>query len=198
MGLWALQTACAQLEAWASDAVMGQLDVSVNVCAMQLLDGDFVSQVLGVLKRHHVQPARLKLELTESVLLHDVDDTIVKMRELKSRGVGFSLDDFGTGYSSLAYLKRLPLDQLKIDRSFVNDMVTKPHDAAIVHTIIELGRSLGLTVISEGVETRAQCELLKHMGCQAFQGRLFGMPMTADELRKIAVAKPPVMRVSKV
>jgi diguanylate cyclase (GGDEF)-like protein/PAS domain S-box-containing protein len=198
MGLWALQTACAQLEAWASDAVMGKLDVSVNVCAMQLLDGDFVSQVLDVLKRHHVQPARLKLELTESVLLHDVDDTIAKMRELKSRGVGFSLDDFGTGYSSLAYLKRLPLDQLKIDRSFVNDMVTKPHDAAIVHTIIELGRSLGLTVISEGVETRAQCELLTHMGCQAFQGRLFGMPMTADELRKIAVAKPPVMRVSKV
>ena len=189
MGLWALQTACAQLEAWADDTVMGQLDVSVNVCALQLLDADFVTQVLDVLKRHHVQPARLKLELTESVLLHDVDDTIAKMRELKSQGVGFSLDDFGTGYSSLAYLKRLPLDQLKIDRSFVNDMVTKPHDAAIAHTIIELGRNLGLTVISEGVETRAQCELLTHMGCQAFQGRLFGMPMTADELRKMTVAR---------
>ena len=189
MGLWALQTACAQLEAWAADAVMGKLNVSVNVCALQLLDADFVSQVLGVLKRHHVQPARLKLELTESVLLHDVDDTIAKMRELKSHGVGFSLDDFGTGYSSLAYLKRLPLDQLKIDRSFVNDMIAKPHDAAIVHTIIDLGRSLGLTVISEGVETRAQGELLTHMGCQAFQGRLFGMPMTADELRALAVAR---------
>jgi diguanylate cyclase (GGDEF)-like protein/PAS domain S-box-containing protein len=198
MGLWALQTACAQLEAWASDAVMGQLNVSVNVCAMQLLDGEFVSQVLGVLKRHHVQPARLKLELTESVLLHDVDDTIAKMRELKSRGVGFSLDDFGTGYSSLAYLKRLPLDQLKIDRSFVSDMVTKPHDAAIVHTIIDLGRSLGLTVISEGVETRAQRELLTHMGCQAFQGRLFGMPMAAGELRAMAVATQPEARVSQV
>ena len=198
MGLWALQTACAQLEAWTTDAVMGKLDVSVNVCALQLLDADFVSQVLGVLKRYRVQPARLKLELTESVLMHDVDDTIAKMRELKSRGVGFSLDDFGTGYSSLAYLKRLPLDQLKIDRSFVNDMVTKPHDAAIVHTIIELGRSLGLTVISEGVETRAQCDLLAHMGCQAFQGRLFGMPMTADELRVMAVATQPEARLSQV
>jgi diguanylate cyclase (GGDEF)-like protein/PAS domain S-box-containing protein len=198
IGLWALQTACAQLEAWALDAVMGKLDLSVNVCALQLLDADFVAQVIGMLQRHCVRPARLKLELTESVLLHDVDDTIAKMRELKSRGVGFSLDDFGTGYSSLAYLKRLPLDQLKIDRSFVNDMVTKPHDAAIVHTIIELGRSLGLTVISEGVETRAQCELLTHMGCQAFQGRLFGMPMTADELRKIAVAKHSAALVGKV
>jgi len=198
MGLWALQTACAQIEAWSVDAVMCRIDVSVNVCALQLLDADFVSQVLGVIKCHHVQPARLKLELTESVLLHDVDDTIAKMRELKSRGVGFSLDDFGTGYSSLAYLKRLPLDQLKIDRSFVNDMVNKPHDAAIVHTIIELGRSLGLTVISEGVEARAQCELLTHMGCQAFQGRLFGMPMTADELRAMAVATHNAARVSQV
>jgi EAL domain-containing protein (putative c-di-GMP-specific phosphodiesterase class I) len=151
-----------------------------------------VPQVLALVHRHGVNPARLKLELTESVLLHDVDDTIAKMRELKANGVGFSLDDFGTGYSSLAYLKRLPLDQLKVDRSFVRDMLNKPHDAAIVRTIVELGVSLGLKVIAEGVETRSQCELLSHLGCQGFQGRLFGMAMSPDELSVLANSEPPV------
>jgi diguanylate cyclase (GGDEF)-like protein/PAS domain S-box-containing protein len=192
LGQWALDAACAQLALWRDDAVLGQLTVAVNVCSLQLLDHDFVAQVLAVVQRHGVNPARLKFELTESVLLHDVDDTIAKMRELQSHGVGFSLDDFGTGYSSLAYLKRLPLDQLKIDRSFVRDMLNKPHDAAIVRTIVELGVSLGLTVVAEGVETVSQCEVLAHLGCQGFQGRLFGMPMSPDELRALANSEPPV------
>ncbi len=192
LGQWALDAACAQLALWSGDAVLGQLSLAVNVCSLQLLDHDFVAQVLAVVERHGVNAARLKLELTESVLLHDVDDTIAKMRELKAHGVGFSLDDFGTGYSSLAYLKRLPLDQLKIDRSFVHDMLNKPHDAAIVRTIVELGVSLGLSVVAEGVETRSQCELLTHLGCSGFQGRLFGMPMSADELSQLANSEPPV------
>ncbi len=192
LGHWALDAACAQLARWSGDAVLGELNLAVNVCAMQLLDDEFVPQVLALVHRHGVNPARLKLELTESVLLHDVDDTIAKMRELKSHGVGFSLDDFGTGYSSLAYLKRLPLDQLKIDRSFVRDMLDKPHDAAIVRTIVELGVSLGLTVVAEGVETRSQRDLLTHLGCQAFQGRLFGMAMSPDELSLLANSEPPV------
>ena len=192
LGQWALDAACAQLALWRDDAVLGQLNLAVNVCAMQLLDHDFVAQVLAVVQRHGVNPARLKFELTESVLLHDVDDTIAKMGELKAHGVGFSLDDFGTGYSSLAYLKRLPLDQLKIDRSFVRDMLNKPHDAAIVRTIVELGVSLGLTVVAEGVETASQCEVLAHLGCQGFQGRLFGMPMSPDELCVLANSEPPV------
>jgi diguanylate cyclase (GGDEF)-like protein/PAS domain S-box-containing protein len=192
LGQWALDAACAQLALWRDDAVLGKLNLAVNVSALQLLDAEFVPQVLAAVRAHGVNATRLKLELTESVLLHDVDDTIAKMRELKAHGVGFSLDDFGTGYSSLAYLKRLPLDQLKIDRSFVHDMLNKPHDAAIVRTIVELGVSLGLTVVSEGVETGSQRELLTHLGCHGFQGRLFGMPMSADELSRLANSEAAV------
>lgn len=186
LGHWALETACAQLRLWAADPVLGGLRLSVNVCAHQIHAPGFVDQVMGVVERHQVDPKLLKLELTESVLLHDIDDTITKMAELKARGLGFALDDFGTGYSSLSYLRRLPLDQLKADRSFVREMLTHAQDAAIVRTVIDLGRSLDLTVIAEGVETEAQRQLLAGYGCQGFQGHLFGAPMPLDEFERLA------------
>jgi diguanylate cyclase (GGDEF)-like protein len=186
LGRWALDTACAQLKVWSRDPALARLHLAVNVCAHQIRDPDFVQQVMSVVERHGADPTRLKLELTESVLLHDVDDTIAKMNELKARGVGFALDDFGAGYSSLSYLRRLPLEQLKADRSFVHEMLTHASDAVIVRTIIDLGRSLNLTVIAEGVETEAQYQQLARYGCQGFQGHLFGLPMPIDELDRLA------------
>jgi EAL domain-containing protein (putative c-di-GMP-specific phosphodiesterase class I) len=138
--------------------------------------------VLAIIDGTGVNPMKLKLELTESLLLDDVEDVIAKMTALKAVGIGFSLDDFGTGYSSLSYLKRLPLDQLKIDRSFVRDVLTDPNDAAIARTIVALAQSMGLAVIAEGVETEAQREFLAANGCTAFQGYLFGRPMPAEDL----------------
>jgi EAL domain-containing protein (putative c-di-GMP-specific phosphodiesterase class I) len=156
----------------------------MNVSTRQLRDERFVPLVLAVLDRSGANAARLKLELTETVMLDNLADTIAKMNSLRARGVSFSLDDFGTGYASLAYLKRLPLEQLKIDRSFVHEMLTNPHDAAIARTIVDLGRSLGLTVIAEGVETREQHDMLAGFGCHVFQGYLFGRPAPAPALRQ--------------
>ncbi len=176
-----LETACAQLVAWEALPKMCHLTVAVNVSARQFRHGDFVDQVLAMIDSTGVNPQKLKLELTESLLLDDVEDTISKMTVLKARGVGFSLDDFGTGYSSLSYLKRLPLDQLKIDQSFVRDVLTDPNDAAIARTIVALAQSMGLAVIAEGVETEAQREFLAANGCTAYQGFLFGRPMPQEE-----------------
>ena len=148
----------------------------------QFRQADFVEQLLQVLEQTGANPERLKLELTESLLLADVEDVIARMQQLRERGVGFSLDDFGTGYSSLSYLKRLPLDQLKIDQSFVRDVLTDPNDAAIACTIVALAQSLGLDVVAEGVETQGQREFLLRNGCQQFQGYLFGRPGPADLL----------------
>ena len=130
-------------------------------------------------------PRLLKLELTESLLLHDVEDSILKMQALRTLGVGFSLDDFGTGYSSLSYLKRLPLDQLKIDQSFVRDVLTDPNDAAIARTVVALGTSLGLRVIAEGVETEAQREFLERHHCHAWQGFLLSPPVAVAEFEAL-------------
>lgn len=141
---------------------------------------DWARLIRTALDRNGANPLRLKLELTESLLLEDVEGIISKMGDLKAMGVGFALDDFGTGYSSLSYLKRLPLDQLKIDRSFVHDVLTDPNDAAIAGTIVALGRSLGLSVIAEGVEEQAQRDLLAEKGCHAYQGYLFGRPVAAE------------------
>ncbi|TNC99442.1 MAG: PAS/PAC sensor-containing diguanylate cyclase/phosphodiesterase [Gallionellaceae bacterium] len=180
IGLWVLQAACAQLNAWQNDALTRDLTLAVNVSARQLRQPDFVSQVQRTLLTSGAKPSSLKLELTESTVLENVDDTIAKMREIKILGVNFSMDDFGTGYSSLQYLKRLPLDQIKIDRSFVSDITSDPNDAAIVQTIIAMTRALGLNVIAEGVETTEQLEFLNLRGCHAFQGYLFGKPVPIE------------------
>ena len=177
IGLWVLQTACAQLKEWQNDALTRDLTLAVNVSAKQFRQPDFVAQVQRVLQESGAKPSHLKLELTESTVLENVEDTISKMRELKLLGVSFSMDDFGTGYSSLQYLKRLPLDQIKIDQSFVRDIATDPNDAAIVQTIIAMTEALGLNVIAEGVETEEQREFLDMHGCHAFQGYLFSKPM---------------------
>jgi len=177
IGEWVLQQACAQLSAWAERAPTRHLELAVNVSARQFRCPDFVPQVCRALKQSGAPANRLVLELTESLVLHDVADTVAKMQALRRHGVRFALDDFGTGYSSLAHLKRLPLHQLKIDRSFVEDIVSAPDDAAIVQTIIGMARNLGLSVIAEGVETLAQRHALQHLDCQVFQGFLFGLPL---------------------
>ncbi|MEO8332404.1 MAG: EAL domain-containing protein, partial [Gallionella sp.] len=185
IGLWVLQTACVQLRAWQHEALTRDLTLAVNVSARQFRQDDFVKQVQRILVESGAKPGLLKLELTESTVLENVQDTISKMRELKLLGVTFSMDDFGTGYSSLQYLKRLPLDQIKIDQSFVRDIASDPNDAAIVQTIIAMTEVLGLNVIAEGVETEAQREFLDSHGCHAFQGYLYSKPIPADEFEKI-------------
>jgi len=177
IGRWVLETACAQLSAWAQRPDTAHLTLAVNVSARQFHQSDFVSQVLATLDNHNTPAGMLKLELTESMLVSNMDDIIEKMTTLKSRGVGFALDDFGTGYSSLSYLKQLPLDQLKIDQGFVRDILTDPNDAAIAKMVIALADSLGLAVIAEGVETEAQRDFLAHHGCHAYQGYLFSRPL---------------------
>ena len=184
LGQWVLETACAQLVAWSDSPFTRQVFVSVNVSVRQFRQPDFVEQVLHTLNVTGANPARLKLELTESLLLSDVEDIIARMEHLRRYGVGFTLDDFGTGYSSLSYLKRLPLDQIKIDQSFVRDLQTDPNDAAIVRTILALAHSLDLEVVAEGVETTGQLEFLQRHGCKAFQGYLFGRPMPAELLER--------------
>jgi diguanylate cyclase (GGDEF)-like protein/PAS domain S-box-containing protein len=181
LGDWVLQTACRQLAAWARRPETASLGVSVNVSSRQFRHPDFVGQVLQVISDTGADPYKLTLELTESLLVEDMESTIEKMTLLKARGVGFSLDDFGTGYSSLAYLKRLPLDQLKIDQSFVRDVLTDPNGAAIARTIVALAESLGLAVIAEGVETEAQRTLLAQHGCRAYQGYLFSRPLPIEQ-----------------
>jgi len=177
LGDWVLRTACAQLAAWARDPLLAPLRLAVNISPRQFSQSDFVAQVLAAIAGSGADPHRLELELTESLLLQDVEGTIAKMTQLKAYGLDFSLDDFGTGYSSLSYLKRLPLDQLKIDQSFVRDVLLDPNDAAIARTIVALGTSLGLRVIAEGVETEAQRAFLQRHGCTAWQGYLFSKPV---------------------
>ncbi|MGB9093486.1 MAG: EAL domain-containing protein, partial [Gallionella sp.] len=181
IGHWVLETACARLKEWEQDALMRGLVVAVNVSAKQFRQPDFVDQVKSVVQHHGIDPARLKLELTEGMLLENIEETIATMNALNELGVKFSLDDFGTGYSSLQYLKRLPLDQIKIDQSFVRDVTSDPNDAAIVQTIIAMAETLGLDVVAEGVETRAQFEFLELRGCNRFQGYLFGRPVPIEQ-----------------
>lgn len=185
IGLWVMEAACQQLKQWEARAETRDLMMAVNVSARQFRQPDFVKQIHATLAATQANPRRLKLELTESMVLDNVQDTIDKMTSLKALGVQFAMDDFGMGYSSLAYLKRLPLNQVKIDRSFVRDIVTDPNDAAIVQTIIAMAGALGLDVVAEGVETDAQLDFLKAQGCHIFQGYLFSMPTPMADFERL-------------
>lgn len=186
LGHWVMESACTQLALWAGQPDLAPLTVAVNVSVQQFREAGFVAKVLAVLSQTGANPNRLKLELTESLLVDNVEDIIEKMHLLKARGVGFSLDDFGTGYSSLSYLKQLPLDQLKIDQTFVRDVLVDPNDAAIAKTIVALAQSLGLGVIAEGVETQAQRDFLANAGCYAYQGYFFSRPLPLDGFEEFA------------
>jgi diguanylate cyclase (GGDEF)-like protein len=181
IGQWVLDTACRQLSIWQQDPDTRDLTLSVNVSAKQFHEANFISNFMMTIQQYRINPACLKLELTESLLLDDIDATIAKIRSLREIGIQFSLDDFGTGYSSLQYLKKLPLNQLKIDKSFVDNLITDTNDRAIVRTIIAMADSLGLCVIAEGVETKEQQQHLLSEGCNHYQGYLFGKPLPIDE-----------------
>ena len=181
LGQWVLEAACGQLAVWAEQPGTQDLTLAVNVSARQFRQSNFVEQVLSTVNQFGAKPHKLKLELTESMLVDNVDDIIEKMATLKAHGVSFSMDDFGTGYSSLSYLKLLPIDQLKIDRSFVRDVLTDTNDAAIARTIVALGQSLGLSVIAEGVETQSQRDFLAANGCTFYQGYFFSRPLPLSE-----------------
>lgn len=186
LGIWVLETACIQLASWEAQPEMAELTLAVNVSAKQFRQADFVDQVSAVLERTGANPYKLKLELTESLLVSNVEDIIIKMATLKAKGVSFSLDDFGTGYSSLTYLKRLPLDQLKIDQSFVRDVLIDLNDAAIAKMIVALAESMGLSVIAEGVENDEQRGFLADQGCHAYQGYLFSHPLPVEQFNLYA------------
>jgi diguanylate cyclase (GGDEF)-like protein/PAS domain S-box-containing protein len=192
LGLWILRSACQQIRAWSSDPQHRHLLVAVNISARQLHHPEFVQQVATVLEETGADPQRLELELTESHLVEDVEGATAKMRALKARGVRLSLDDFGTGYSSLNYLKRLPLDQLKIDQSFVRDLLLDANDLSIVKAIVDMGRNLGLDVLAEGVETLAQHDMLLGAGCKRFQGYLFCHPVPVDQLPATLAPHRPI------
>ena len=176
-----LESACAQLRAWRGNTLTRNLTLSVNVSVKQFRQADFVEQVRATILRHGIDPMLLKLELTESILMDNIEDTISTMSVLRDLGIQFALDDFGTGYSSLQYLKKLPLDQLNIDQSFVRDIVDDKHDRSIVRTIVAMAKSLELSVIAEGVESEQQRLLLLKKGCTHFQGYLFGKPVAVAE-----------------
>ena len=185
IGHWVLDTACRQLAQWGRNEQTRDLELAINVSAQQFRLHGFVDVVAAALRAHQVDPSRLKLELTESVVLNDVADVVEKMHALKLLGVKLSLDDFGTGYSSLSYLKQLPLDQIKIDQSFVRDIATDPNDAVMVKTIIDMAQNFRLNVIAEGVETEAQLGFLRQNGCMAYQGYLFSKPVPVEEFEAL-------------
>lgn len=185
LGNWVFETACRQISAWAERPETANICLAVNVSARQFHQANFVEEVLSALDRNGANPRNLKLELTESMLVHNFEDIVTKMSALRSCGLSFSLDDFGTGYSSLSYLKRLPLDQLKIDRAFVEDILTDGNDGAIAQTIIALSQAMSLSVIAEGVETEEQRDCLAKMGCHAYQGYLFSRPLPLPQFESL-------------
>jgi len=193
IGQWVLDTVCAQLKTWQQDPLTRDIVLAVNVSAKQLNQVDFVDQVLATIDRHGTNPARLKLELTESMLIDNINDIIAKMSALNKIGINFSLDDFGTGYSSLQYLKMLPLEQLKIDQSFVRDIATDNSDRTIVRTIITMASSLNINVIAEGVETAEQRQFLLDNGCFHYQGYLFSKPVPVEKFE--ALLKKGLMQI---
>ena len=184
LGRVVLAAACEQLVAWADRPERGQLRIAVNVSVREFRQPDFVASVLAIVDASGADARRLTLEITESVFAEHMSEIVEKMTVLRERGIDFALDDFGTGYSSLTYLKRMPLKELKIDGSFVRDVLTDPNDATIARAIIALGHELGIEVVAEGVESQAQFEFLAASGCRTFQGNLFSAPMAADALER--------------
>jgi diguanylate cyclase (GGDEF)-like protein/PAS domain S-box-containing protein len=195
IGLWVLESACAQLKRWEKSPHTADLSIAVNVSAKQFQQTDFVTRVTEIIQNSQIDPTRLKIELTESTILDNVDLTTEKMQRLKKLGIAFSMDDFGTGYSSLAYLQKLPLNQLKIDQSFVRDLKDDENDATIVRAIISLGINLGLNVIAEGVETLEQRQFLVEHNCLAFQGYLFSKPLPIHELDEFLVEQKSIIQL---
>ena len=185
IGQWVIETACAQIKSWEKNENTRNLVLAVNVSAKQFHQAEFVTQVRAAINNHSINPKLLKLELTEGMLLDDIDDTISTMNALNKIGIQFSLDDFGSGYSSLQYLKRLPVDQLKIDNSFVRDISTDRNDKAIIRTIIAMAQSLDMDVLAEGVETEEQFQLLLNSGCSHFQGYYLGKPIPIEEFEPL-------------
>jgi diguanylate cyclase (GGDEF)-like protein len=185
IGRWVLETACSCLKQWESHPVLCMMTLAVNISPIQFHRTDFVSEVKSIISDSGANPKRLELELTENLVLEDVDEAIRKMAELKEMGLRFSMDDFGTGYSSLQYIKSLPIDRLKIDQSFVRDILTDPGDAMMVQTIVSMARNFGYEVIAEGVEEEAQIPSLIDRGCEMFQGYFFSRPIALVDFEKL-------------
>ena len=185
IGTWVLEEACRTLRQWACNQRTSDLSLAINISAREFREPLFYDKVNQMLQNFQINPARLELELTESVFLDDLNDVLVKIQALKALGICLSLDDFGSGYSSLAYLKRLPFDKLKIDQAFVRDLTVDPDDAVIVRTIIAMGQALRLKVVAEGVETKAQYQFLSDHGCRCFQGYLFSPPVMLDKFLEL-------------
>lgn len=196
IGEWVLNQACLQLKAWQKLEATNEMVLAVNVSAFQFNQTNFVEQVLATVEHHKINPERLKLELTESMLINNIADIITKMEAINTAGIQFSLDDFGTGYSSLQYLKKLPLNQLKIDQSFVHDIVADSSDRAIVCAIINIAHSLDISVIAEGVETVEQRQYLLDNGCAHYQGYLFGKPLPIDEFESLYIKSKSCIAVT--
>ncbi|MDK9725537.1 MAG: EAL domain-containing protein [Sterolibacteriaceae bacterium MAG5] len=197
IGDWVLEAACAQLATWREHGVDG-IRMSVNLTASQFLDPALPARIQGLLERYRLPAARLTLEVTESMSMASPERTIASMRELTACGLSLAMDDFGTGYSSLAYLKLLPLRELKIDRSFVKDIETDQNDADICDVTVLLAHKLGLEVVAEGVETEAQLKYLLSIGCEKVQGYLFSRPLPADEAERFIVESPGIPRLGTI
>lgn len=187
LGKWVLEHACEQVKKW-EILWHSALHVSINVSVKQFQEAHFYPMVEGILKRTGVRADLIKFELTESLIVDHVEETIAKISKIRALGVKFSLDDFGTGYSSLSYLKKLPLDEFKIDQSFVRDISTDINDAMIVKTIIDMASNFDFEVVAEGVETQAQLQFLTENGCRIFQGYFFGKPLPYEEIERIYFA----------
>jgi EAL domain-containing protein (putative c-di-GMP-specific phosphodiesterase class I) len=185
IGRWVLETTCATLKQWEEHPLLSMMTLAVNISPVQFHRSDFVGEVKSIISVSGADPKRLELELTENLVLEDVDEAIRKMTELKAMGVRFSMDDFGTGYSSLQYIKKLPIDKLKIDQSFVRDILTDPGDAMMVQTIVSMASNFGYEVIAEGVEDEAQIRPLIERGCEMFQGYFYSRPLPLGDFEKL-------------
>lgn len=190
VGQWVIETVCQQIAEW-KRGLIGAVEVSVNVSGHQLIEGDLIADIARILQQTEVEPHWLEVELTEGSLMENTQHTIASLQRLRAMGVKISIDDFGTGYSSLAYLRRFPIDTLKIDIAFIREVTTNPQDAAITRTIIELAHSLNLRVVAEGVETQAQLGFLKEAGCDQIQGYLFSRPLPAATLERLLLERVP-------